>query len=351
MKRKSLVILAAIIAAAVAVFLWHRRQSGGEEETTTVVRVHTGPLQTVTVHRYVDGFGTVRPAPAERGQPGASCKLAAGVAGTIAIVRAGDGDVVAVGAPLIDLDDRTAKAAVDRALRAEQAADAALKRQRELLAAQNSSVKAVQDAEAQTAAAEADLVTAQVQLSYLHITSPIAGTVVRLDARPGEAIDAATVLAEVIDLRRLVVTADIPAAEAGDIASGQDFEITSPAVVHGTVAWVGSTVDATLGTVTVRATLPAGAAVRPGQFVPVRILTGTHADVVGAPSASVVTDEDGQSTIAVVAGGQATQTPVQVGFREGDWVEVSADGLKAGETVVTTGAYGLPDKTKVEIER
>ena len=81
-----------------------------------------------------------------------------------------------------------------------------------------------------------------------------------------------------------------------------------------------------------------------------RIVTAVHTNCLAAPAASVVTDESGKSVIALVNGDEATQVPVRAGLREGDWVEIEAPGLKAGDTVVTVGAYGLPEKTKIRVQ-
>jgi hypothetical protein len=40
---------------------------------------------------------------------------------------------------------------------------------------------------------------------------------------------------------------------------------------------------------------------------------------------------------------------VKTDLRENGWVEISGTGLKAGDTVVTVGAYGLPEKTKIRL--
>ena len=103
------------------------------------------------------------------------------------------------------------------------------------------------------------------------------------------------------------------------------------------------------GTVLVRALLPVDGGLRPGQFVPLRIVTAVHTNCLAAPGESVVTDESGKSVIALVKGDAATQTPVQTGLRESGWVEVEAPEIKAGDVVVTIGAYGLPEKTKVQV--
>jgi multidrug efflux pump subunit AcrA (membrane-fusion protein) len=80
-----------------------------------------------------------------------------------------------------------------------------------------------------------------------------------------------------------------------------------------------------------------------------RIVTAVHTNCLAAPSESVVTDESGKSVIALVKGDEATQKPVQTGLRENSWVEVEAPELKVGDVVVTVGAYGLPEKTKIRV--
>jgi hypothetical protein len=51
----------------------------------------------------------------------------------------------------------------------------------------------------------------------------------------------------------------------------------------------------------------------------------------------------------VVEGNKAVQMPVKTGLRDGNLIEVAAEGLKEGDTIVTVGAYGLPKETKVKI--
>jgi multidrug efflux pump subunit AcrA (membrane-fusion protein) len=98
--------------------------------------------------------------------------------------------------------------------------------------------------------------------------------------------------------------------------------------------------------------LPANSGLRPGQFVQLRIVTAVHTNCLAAPEQSVVKDFDGHSIVALVNGDEAIQTPVQTGFQENGRVEVDGAGLKEGGSVVTMGAYGLPDKTnKIDIAK
>ena len=67
------------------------------------------------------------------------------------------------------------------------------------------------------------------------------------------------------------------------------------------------------------------------------------------PSTAIVR-ESGKSVIAQVKGDEAAQLPVQTGLRENGLVEIAAPEIKAGDTVVTVGAYGLPEKTKIRVQ-
>jgi len=115
------------------------------------------------------------------------------------------------------------------------------------------------------------------------------------------------------------------------------------------LSFVSPAVDAASGTVLAQALLPPDSGLRPGQFVELKIVTATHTNCLAAPNEAVVTDESGKSVISLVNKDEADQVPVQTGFRENGWVEIEGNGLKEGDTVVTVGAYGLPDKTKIQV--
>jgi len=307
------------------------------DSTPTVVTVQTGALNLVTLHRYVSGFGTVEPAPATADQPAASAPLAAPSAGVVTKINVVEGQHVEQGDVLMELNSATMTAA---------SAAQQVERQQKLYAQQNTSLKNLQDAE--------------TQLALLRVTAPLSGTVTRVNVKPGQAVDLTTVVAEIMDLNRLAVSAEIPAAAAGELKAGEELQISESNFqpvngqeAHPTtaaVSFVSPAIDANNGTVLVRAVLPSDGGLRPGQFVPLRIVTAVHTNVLAAPEAGVVTDINGQSVIAVVNGDEAMQTPVQTGFRENGLAEIAAPRLKAGDTIVTVGAYGLPDKTKIRVE-
>jgi HlyD family secretion protein len=88
---------------------------------------------------------------------------------------------------------------------------------------------------------------------------------------------------------------------------------------------------------------------RPGATVNVSMVARTVKNALVVPSAAILTADNGGTSVMVIGSEQvARQTTVQTGIHEGDEVQI-VGGLHAGEQVVSGGAYGLPDGTKVRI--
>jgi multidrug efflux pump subunit AcrA (membrane-fusion protein) len=335
MKLKSLVIGGAmVLCAGLAVFAlnkWHKDSGSGdpddapaEENVAPIITVQTGALTNLTLHHDISGFGTVEPAPAMENQPAAGGTLAAPTAGIVARVAVIEGQRVKEGDVLVELNSGTASF---------NYAQAQVERQKKLFAEQNTSLKNLQDAEA--------------QLASLQIVSPVSGTVTRISAKAGAAVDANAVVAEVIDLNRLAVSAQIPASDANELKPGQEVQVGSS--VRTSLSYVSPAVDAAEGTVLTRSLLPANSGLRPGQFVPVKIVTAVRTNCLAAPAGSVITDEEGKSFVVLINGDEASRVPVTTGLRDDRWVEIEGKDLKPGATIVTLGAYGFPDKAKIRI--
>jgi membrane fusion protein (multidrug efflux system) len=327
MNRKKIILMLAavcggiILSGAIRV-LADADDAAADEKVVTEVSVQIGKIISATLHGYVQGYGTIEPAPATENQPAADAQLSAPSAGVVEKVNVVEGQSVTNGELLVQLNSPTAEAEVER--------------QKKLYAEQNTSLKNLQDAEA--------------QLALLQVTAPLSGTVTRVNVKPGQAVDLTMVVAEVMDLNRLAVSAEIPSSEAKDLKSGEPVELLTEPPVTTQLLFVSPSVDKDNDTVLVRALLPKDSGLRPGQFVSLRIATAVHTNCLAAPSESVVTDENGKSVIAQVKGDEATQTSVQTGLHENGLVEISAPEIKESDVVVTTGAYGLPEKTKIRVQ-
>ena len=87
-----------------------------------------------------------------------------------------------------------------------------------------------------------------------------------------------------------------------------------------------------------------------GTPVQVSIESKAVKNALVVPKEAVLTEPDGKHTVMVVDSNDvAHQREVKTGISDDGKVQI-VSGLKAGETVVTNGAYAMADGTKVKIE-
>ena len=344
-----IVLAVAVVAAVLLIKGLGPRYGGEEEEVVTDVGVHVGKVVRATLHRYVTAYGTVEPEPPGGGRPAAGAFISAPVGGILTEIACTEGGAVGKGALLFRLDTRLAEVAVAKAAKALESAEQTFERQKKLLAAEGTSQKSFQQAELELNTAKSELAAAETELSLLEIRAPLAGTVVRIAARLGQAVEPNAVLAEVIALDRLVVTAQVPSRDAAELKPGQTVVWGDGSAAAGTLAVVGKDIDPRSDTVLVRASFPAAAGFRPGQFLNIRIVSEERRDVLAVPEESVVPGPDGGTVLMVVEGDKAVPRPVRAGLRDAGLVEVEGEGLAEGLVIVTTDAYNIPGETKIHI--
>ncbi len=345
-----LVVLAiAVVAAVLLIKSLGPRYGGEEEEVVTDVGVHVGKIVRATLHRYISAYGTVEPEPPGGGKPAAGAFIAAPVGGILAEIACTEGHAVGQGALLFRLDTRLAEVAVAKAAKVLESAEQTYERQKKLLAAEGTSQKSFQQAELELNTARSELAAARTELALLEIRAPLAGTVVRISVRLGQAVEPNAVLAEVIALDRLVVTAQVPSRDAAQLKPGQTVVWGDGSAVGGRLVIVGKDIDPKTDTVLVRASLPAGAGFQPGQFLNIRIVSEERRDVLAVPEESVVPGPEGGTVLMVVDGDKAVPKLVRAGLRDAGLIEVEGEGLAEGVVIVTTDAYNISGETKIHI--
>lgn len=351
--RKHLVV-AVLIAAALAaiVIVWLFKSGAGEEngDLAADMAVHVGKITRATLHRYIVAFGTVQPEPAESGRQPAAADVASPATGIISRVDCSEGQRVTKGTVLFHLDGRVADIAREKARKSLAFAEGNFERQKKLLAVEGTSKKNYLDAEQQLNAARSELLAASTGLALLEVAAPLAGTVVKINSSPGETVEANTVLARIIDLKRLVAAVDVPVREAALLKVGQPAQCVESGG-QGAVAYIGSQIDGRTDTLPVRIALPQSGGFYSGQFLQVRIVCEVHAGCLTVPEAAVVADAVGgeSGTIVLVEDGKAVPKAVRIGLREAGLVEIAGPALKEGQVIVSEDAYAIPGEVKIHI--
>lgn len=193
---------------------------------------------------------------------------------------------------------------------------------------------------------------AEAQLGYSEIRSPISGVITDRPLYPGEMASVGTPLLTVMDLSSVIAKAHIPQNDAAALKVGDPGTMTVAGIeepIPGKVTVVSPALDPNSTTVEVwlEAKNPKHE-LKPGTSVQLSLTAQTVKDALIVPVNSILTGPDGSTTVMLAGSdGRAHQTAVKLGIRNRDDVQVT-EGLSEGEKVISSGAYGLPDKTKIK---
>jgi cobalt-zinc-cadmium efflux system membrane fusion protein len=274
-------------------------------------------------------------------------------------VRAGQALVEIQSAELLDLQrmliearsaDELARAQLerDRGLRADGII--ADKRLQETQAAAHAAAVALDQARqrltlaGQTGAELAALAERRLLSTTLTVRAPFDGTVVARLADLGARVETLTSLCRIADLTTLWLEVHVPQERATRLRVGHVAVVTlHERAIEAVVTHVGQTVDPASQTVLVRAVVDNRALdLRPGQFLPARILARADADAVPAltiPTAAVVRDGGRAFVFARIADGFAIRT-IELVSDDGTRAYVTT-GLEQREQIAVSGVAAL----------
>jgi multidrug efflux pump subunit AcrA (membrane-fusion protein) len=221
-----------------------------------------------------------------------------------------------------------------------------------------------QDQELKAAAAQRDAArgrseSAQAQLQYSRITSPIDGVVTDLPLYPGEMPPNGQPVVTVMDLSKVIARAHISQSEAAELAVGDEARLIGPGnvPVPAKVTQVSPALDP--GNTTVEVWVEADnqdGKLRPGATLRVEIVARSVPNALVIPQTAVLSSPSGAAfAIVIDKDNQPHRRRISVGIRDAGNVQVT-DGLVNGQRVATTGAFELfkledeiLSKTKVRI--
>ncbi|WP_433972359.1 efflux RND transporter periplasmic adaptor subunit [Tunturiibacter lichenicola] len=212
----------------------------------------------------------------------------------------------------------------------------------------------LENARGQLASAKGKYLGAQAQLSYTEIRSPIDGVVTDRPLFAGETAGAGMPVITVMDTSALLAKLHIAQMLAQQLTVGASAEVTVPGVtdpVAAKVSLISPALDPGSTTVEVwlRVENPKGL-FRAGTAVHAVITGRTATNATLIPTEAVQTAADGitKSVMVIAADGSAHKRPVVLGIQTASTVQVLS-GLTAADSVITIGAYGLDDGTKVKV--
>jgi RND family efflux transporter MFP subunit len=212
-------------------------------------------------------------------------------------------------------------------------------------------------AEAQLNAAKGDTASAEAQVGYTKILSPIDGVVTDRPNYAGETPAAGSPLITIMDLSEVVARVHISQMDASRLKAGDDATILVPGqgpALKAKVTLVSPALDPNSTTVEVWVQAPnPGGRMKPGVSARVTMIGLTVPKAIVAPVAALLTATDGVTSMIVLdTDNKPHKKKVKVGIRDGGDVQIT-EGLQGGERVVTVGAFELDkmdDMTKATIQ-
>ena len=287
------------------------------------------------------------------------------VSGTIVAVHFQDGAMVKKGQPLFTIDPRPYQAAVDRAaaqLAAAQAgsgyATSDAERAQRLLTDNAISKRdydqkqnAAREDLANVKAAKAALESAQVDLSYTAIASPIDGRASRAELTVGNVVSTganAPLLTTIVSVSPMYASFDVDEQTyLNDLAKDKATVASVPVNLglanetgysrQGHIDSVDNSLDTRSGTIRVRARFDnADGVLLPGLYARVEVGGGRPHPAVMVTDAAVGTDQDKKFVLVVDKDNKAQYRQVTLGA-EHDGLRIITQGLAPGERIVVNG--------------
>ena len=295
------------------------------------------------------------------------------VTGVLTHVAFREGDDVALGQILFQIDPRPFQSALQQAQAVlardvAQATNAQLEANRYAdLVKQDYVTKQEYEekratADALTATVRADsaaVANAELNLGWATVRASISGRTGRLLVRPGNLVRAsADPLVVINQIHPILVRFAVPGESLGEIqryrgnrltvlvgASRQDTVSST-----GVLTFVDNNVDTTTGTVLLKAEFAnQDNTLWPGEFVNVRLQLYVDEKAVVVPSQAVMTGQQGTYVFLIKQDGTAQAQPVTVARTSGGYTVVS-HGVQAGDQVVTDGQLRLVSGAPVDLK-
>src|SRR6201998_3254051 len=304
----------------------------------------------------------------------ATISIRAQVAGEVQDIRFKEGDFVTKGQVLLTIDPRPYEAALAQAkatLARDKATGAYNRTQAQryktlfdqgiVPAEQVESMTSAADAaDAVLNADEAAVKTAELNLEYCTISSPIDGRTGTIMVKPGNLVKVADVPIVVINqVNPIYVNFTVPQQYWPDIKEDVDRRALRVAVtipqaldrpIQGTLTFADNIVDSTTDTIHLRGTFdnPQNR-LWPGLYVSVLLTLSQQPNATVVPAHAIVSTQQG-SYVYVVKPSNTVEQRTVVPNRTIENETVVDKGLHSGEVIVTDGQINLVPGAKIEIK-
>lgn len=307
------------------------------------VAVATVPVRVQPIERTITAVGTFEPV--------ARVLVAAQEEGVVTAVHAREGDGVAAGSVVVELDDRELVAELAEARANLDEASANLGRVQSLHATGLAAAQELDTASARQRVAAARVDALQTRLSFTRITAPVAGVVTSRRVEVGDLASPRVPLLELAAGSGLLLRVPVSELDVVRLSPGDRADVTVDALpdlaLESYIQRIFPAADPVSRQVTVELRVDAApAAVRYGFLARAHLVLERIPDAMVVPEQALQRGADGSAFVWVVEDSAARMRPVEAGHRFGDRAVVTA-GLEADDQVVVEGVARLREGAAV----
>lgn len=293
------------------------------------------------------------------------------ITNTVAKIHVKDGQEVKAGDLLFTLDNRNDTANYERLKALAEDAQKQYLRAKELVAKNFISKAGLETSLANAKSAQAAARSAEVQLSFDSIRSPIDGRAGIVNVFPGSLVQASNVVSTAtnstatssvgamvtitqlnpINVQFVIPEKDIPVLLENQL-DGEPLTVkisvgdSGKKIYEGKVLVIDNQVDPSIAAVRVKAQIPNDSmTLLPGQFARVSLVANTLKDALSIPSQAIVMNPRGRFVYVVDKDSKAVSKPVKVVYEYQGTSVIT--GIEAGDKVVVEGKQNLRPGGKV----
>jgi membrane fusion protein (multidrug efflux system) len=278
--------------------------------------------------------------------------------GVVSRISFESGAFVHQGQILVELDTSVERAQLASAEARRDLAQITATRSRALVEKAAIARSQLDNDDAQLKTSSTDMNAIQAQIDRKVVRAPFAGRLGIRAVNLGQYLNPGTTLTVLEAIDSVYVDFTLPQQRLGDVKVGMPVRVVLEGADatprDGVIAAIDPEVDAVTRSIKLRASVPnKQEKLRPGMFANVSVVLPQSAASVTVPATAIIHAAYGDSVFVVEDKKEVAESPgaktgakvarqqfVKVGQARGDFVAV-VDGLKAGDEVVTSGAFKL----------
>ena len=275
------------------------------------------------------------------------------ISGRVIMINLPEGKFVTKGTLLVKLFDSDLQASLRKMQSQLELAEQTEKRQAELLSVSGISQLDYDQTDLQVKVIKDDIEVLKVQIGKTEVYAPFDGTIGLRNISVGAQVTPNTPLATIREINLLKLDFSVPEKYSKEITAGKKVKFSVQAEdtsFDARIVAAEGGIETTTRNLKVRAVIDSkSSSLKPGAFATVELPLGTRSSALMIPSQAVIPQERDKKVI-VSHNGIAQFVVIKTGVRKASEVEIT-DGLKSGDTVVTTGVLFIKPKSVLKFSK